>query len=453
MLDRKFLGMAAVLSLGLALAGCQDENGYLPASPKAIRPLAPETVKLMDEKGMRKEDPILVRIFKQDSTLEVWKRDKTGRYALLKDYKICAWGGTIGPKIKQGDKQSPEGFYTVKPWQMNPNSAYYLSYDIGFPNAFDRAWGRTGADIMVHGACSSAGCFAMTDEQVGEIYALAREAFAGGQQSFQVQSFPFRMTAQNLAKHRSNPNMAFWKNLKEGYDHFEVTKLEPKVDVCEKRYVFDAQTTDFSSSTFNASGACPTYKVPEHIAVAVAAKAKADDEETRVAVAALDEKDKAAIERELEKKLAESRPKPAETSILAFFGGGTDKPAAADAAPPAMTPIAVPLPRPAPGRPPVVAVAAAETKSSDGVFGSLFGGSAEAKPIAAAAPPTVTATVSAPKPASTAVASAAGGPVKPAAQAPGAAAPATTASATTASAGASAEKPESKSWWQRINPF
>ena len=107
---------------------------------------------------------------------------------------------------------------------MNPNSQYYLSFDLGYPNAFDRAHGRTGAQLMVHGDCSSRGCYSMTDEQISEIYALGRDSFFGGQKSFQVQAYPFRMTAQNIAKHRNNPHLAFWKMLKKGNDHFEVTQ-------------------------------------------------------------------------------------------------------------------------------------------------------------------------------------------------------------------------------------
>jgi murein L,D-transpeptidase YafK len=123
---------------------------------------------------------------------------------------------------------------------MNPNSNYYLSFDTGFPNAYDQQLGRTGSLLMVHGSCSSAGCFAMTDESIAEIYAIAREAFAGGQRGFQFQSYPFRMTAENLAKHRLDPNIAFWKNLKEGNDTFEVTREEPQVGVGNGRYVFNA---------------------------------------------------------------------------------------------------------------------------------------------------------------------------------------------------------------------
>jgi len=123
----------------------------------------------VEQRNMEKESPVLVRIFKEESELEVWKQDRTGRFALLKTYPICRWSGELGPKIKQGDRQAPEGFYTITPGQMNPNSAYYLSFNMGYPNAFDRAHGRTGAQVMVHGDCSSRGCYAMTDDQISEI--------------------------------------------------------------------------------------------------------------------------------------------------------------------------------------------------------------------------------------------------------------------------------------------
>jgi murein L,D-transpeptidase YafK len=225
---------------------------------------------------MAKESPILVRIFKEESELEVWKEDKTGRFALLRTYPICRWSGELGPKIKQGDRQAPEGFYTITPGQMNPNSNYYLAINTGFPNAYDRANDRSGAFLMIHGDCSSAGCYAMTDEQIAEIYSLARESFFGGQKSFQIQAFPFRMAPLNMAKHRNSPHMAFWRMIKEGYDHFEVTRLEPKVDVCEKHYVFNAE----SSGKFSPADRCPAYKVPQEIAAAIRDKQRRDDIQT-----------------------------------------------------------------------------------------------------------------------------------------------------------------------------
>ncbi|WP_246179798.1 L,D-transpeptidase family protein [Microvirga thermotolerans] len=231
----KRIAMAA--SLVLALAACQSE-GVSTSSTKHLAPIPSATMALMASKGMSQNDPILMRAYKKESEIEVWKRGRDGKYALLKTYPMCRWSGQLGPKIREGDRQAPEGFYTVTPAAMNPNSQLYLSFNLGYPNAYDRAHGRTGAHLMVHGSCSSMGCFAMTDEAISEVYALARESFASGQRGFQFQSYPFRMTAENLAKHRYDPNIAFWKNLKEGSDYFEVAKEEPQVSVANRQYAF-----------------------------------------------------------------------------------------------------------------------------------------------------------------------------------------------------------------------
>src|SRR5712691_2988459 len=224
---------SAAVAAAIALAGCQTDGVSIPE--RALKPLSHEMASDLERKNMPKESPLLVRLFKQEAELEVWKQDSGGRFALLKTYPICRWSGELGPKVKEGDRQAPEGFYTITPGQMNPNSNYYLAFNTGFPNAYDRAMGYTGSELMVHGDCSSRGCYAMTDEQIQEIYALARESFFGGQKSFQLQAYPFHMTAMNMAKHRNNPNFAFWKMLKEGYDHFDATHQEPKVAVCERR--------------------------------------------------------------------------------------------------------------------------------------------------------------------------------------------------------------------------
>src|SRR5215213_4585040 len=228
---------ALAASLVLALAACQQDEAF-DRSARHLTPIPPSTMAVMSQKGMSKNDPIVIRSYKKESEMEVWKRGSDGRYALLKTFPICRWSGQLGPKRKEGDRQAPEGFYAITPAQMNPNSAYYLSFDTGYPNAYDRARGGSGAALMVHGSCSSRGCFAMTDAAIAEIYAIARESLAGGQRNFQFQSYPFRMTAQNLAQHRYDPNMAFWQNLKEGSDYFEVARQEPKVAVCGRRYVF-----------------------------------------------------------------------------------------------------------------------------------------------------------------------------------------------------------------------
>jgi murein L,D-transpeptidase YafK len=272
------LTVSAIVAGSLTLAGCYGEDGYqLPT--KAMKELSPQMLALLEQKNMPKESPVLVRIFKEESELEVWKQDTTGHFQILKVYPICRWSGDLGPKVTQGDRQAPEGFYTITPALMNPNSNYYLAINTGFPNTFDKANDRHGDFLMIHGDCSSRGCYAMTDEQIGEIYSLARESFLGGQQSFQIQAYPFRMTPANLARHRTNPNMAFWKMIKVGNDHFEATHLEPKVDVCDRRYVFDAQQPPGSgrSTIFNPTGRCPAYVVNPEIAGPAMEKTHADE--------------------------------------------------------------------------------------------------------------------------------------------------------------------------------
>ena len=267
--------VASVASL--ALSACQDSDGL--RSGRAWKPIPHDTLSLMEAKGTTKHSPILVRAFKKEGELEIWKMKGDGTYALLKTYPVCRWSGQLGPKTREGDRQVPEGFYSVSPGLMNPNSNFYLSFNLGYPNAYDRSHGYTGGLIMVHGACSSSGCFSMTDEQMAEIYAIAREAFSGGQRNIQVQSMPFRMTPQNLARYRLDPNMKFWSQIKEGYDHFEVTKREPKVDFCGRRYVFNA--TAGSGEQLDANAACPPLQQDEQIASLVSEKRKT--EQTKVA--------------------------------------------------------------------------------------------------------------------------------------------------------------------------
>jgi murein L,D-transpeptidase YafK len=290
LIDRSLIrafAISATLVASALLAGCDGEEASLAANAKANQPVPPKLVAAISEKDMDLQSPILIRLFKQEAEVEVWKQDRSGKFALLKTYPICRWSGDLGPKVREGDRQAPEGFYAISPAQMNPQSAYYLSFNTGYPNAYDRSLGHTGSQLMVHGDCSSRGCYAMTDEQIAEIYSLGRESFFGGQKSFQFQAYPFRMTPINMAKHRNNPNMAFWKMIKEGYDHFEVTRHEPKVDFCERKYVFDAAKPAGATRdlTFDAAGKCPAYVVPDEIAEPVRQKQEAEQAETAKLIA------------------------------------------------------------------------------------------------------------------------------------------------------------------------
>jgi murein L,D-transpeptidase YafK len=235
-ISHRLLTALALMLTATALSGCLGEGG----APH-LKPIPAAAQARLAKLGMTQESPILVRIFKQEAELEVWKQKDDGRFHHFKTYPICNYSGDLGPKLKEGDKQSPEGFYTVSPGRMNPNSNFHLSFNLGYPNAYDAAHGRTGAHLMVHGDCSSAGCYAMTDALIEEIYAIAREAFEGGQREFHVHAFPFRMTDEKLARYEGHRWYGFWQTLKDGYDAFEQTRVQPSVTVCEKRYVVNAE--------------------------------------------------------------------------------------------------------------------------------------------------------------------------------------------------------------------
>jgi len=339
-----WMKVAAIIVGTVVLAGCQESS-----VPKQLKPIPASLSEKIRDMKMSETGPIFIRIFKESSELEVWKEKRDGKYALLKTYNICRWSGKLGPKIAEGDRQAPEGFYTVTPGQMNPKSSYYLAFNIGFPNTFDRAHGRTGSHLMVHGACSSAGCYSMTDEDAGELFALARDSFRGGQRAFQIQAFPFRMTPENMAKHRDNPNIAFWKMLKVGSDHFELSRMPPKVDVCGKQYVFNA---DSGSRKFNSTDACPAYTVPADLQVAVAAKTAADEAKMNEAV------NQIALDAQ---KAAEDQ-RIAEDNRLAAAARAAEKQAAKEAR-------------------------AKQISEKLGIFGRILGRDKEEEATAAAAPP------------------------------------------------------------------
>jgi murein L,D-transpeptidase YafK len=246
-----------VLALAAVVAGCSA-----PEIHPSQRPLPKDTLMLLGKKGMSTGSAIFVRIFKEESELEVWKARDDGRFYHFKTYPICNWSGELGPKLKEGDKQAPEGFYSVSRGQMNPNSQFYLAFNLGYPNAFDKAHGRTGSALMVHGKCRSAGCYAMTDGLMEELYALVREAFDGGQSGFQVHAFPFRMTKENMERHKRHAAYPFWRTLKEGYDHFELTRQTPDIAVCARRYHVNVRPIGHRGR-IDPAGACPAFARPK----------------------------------------------------------------------------------------------------------------------------------------------------------------------------------------------
>ncbi|BCW90248.1 hypothetical protein sos41_34160 [Alphaproteobacteria bacterium SO-S41] len=205
----------------------------------APRPPKPPLPARLAAAGFELGDPAFVRIIKNEAVLEVWLK-RGAAYEKFDTFPICYFSGALGPKQREGDHQSPEGFYEVSARQLNPNSAYHLAFNLGYPNALDRSLKRTGSALMVHGNCMSIGCYAMTDYGITEIYALVSGALSHGQRSVPVHIFPFRMTDEAMARAAGHDALAFWMNLKEGYDAFEASHVPPAVFACNGRYAFGA---------------------------------------------------------------------------------------------------------------------------------------------------------------------------------------------------------------------
>ena len=340
----RIFGVVAILVATLALAAC---GGLLPknSSLRSQQSLHQTAINKLKEMGSSPGAPMMIRIFKESNEFEVWKQTSSGQFKLFNTYQICAYSGTFGPKIKEGDRQAPEGFYNITPALMNPNSNYYLAFNTGFPNKFDRALGRTGANLMVHGDCSSSGCYSMTDEGVAEIYALARETFAAGNTIIQMQSFPFRMTPKNLAQMKDNPNLPFWMDIKEGYDRFELTHRPPNWDVCDKKYVFDL-TND--GKPLDATAACPARQ-GDTLQASLQAKEQADDAQFKTEVAAINARDAKTAATDQQQQDEQTAVKARGEAVGGFFsgvfGGGS---AGANAPGQSGTAKVAPVPMPAP---------------------------------------------------------------------------------------------------------
>jgi len=235
--------MISLLVLLLLAGAAQGSQPAVPTSTRASRAEREASARLrpvLNAQALSLGAPVCLRVFKEERILELWLKTDAGQFRLLKSYPICAFSGGLGPKLARGDGQSPEGFYAVRPAALNPVSNYHLSFDVGYPNAYDRAKGRTGSALMVHGSCVSIGCYAMTNPAIEEIWTAMTAAFRHGQREIQVQLFPFRMSVESLARHRRDQWYDFWVDLKAGSDLFETTRVPPRVEVRDGQYRFMA---------------------------------------------------------------------------------------------------------------------------------------------------------------------------------------------------------------------
>ena len=243
--------LLGIIGLG-SLAACQEQEKSTTTvvseekellgkerAAKAAANVRPGLERDLAAKGLHLGDPVFIRAFKRERELELYVRNRvTGKFDHFRTYKIAGMSGHRGPKLAEGDGQVPEGFYYVPPAAMKPDSQYHLAFNIGYPNELDRSLGRTGSAIMVHGNRISIGCLAMTDEKIEEIYTLCDAAHQAGQPFFRVHIFPAKMSAEWMQGTAGDSNETFWKNLKEGYDLFEKSRVPPDVSVSDGRYQF-----------------------------------------------------------------------------------------------------------------------------------------------------------------------------------------------------------------------
>jgi murein L,D-transpeptidase YafK len=204
-------------------------------SQTAAENVMPGLTRDLKKQSLTFGSPLFIRIFKQEKQLQLWLK-KENQFVLFRTYPICTYSGNLGPKTKQGDNQAPEGFYRVGLGQLNPASSYHLSFNLGYPNTYDRAYQRTGDFLMVHGNCVSIGCYAMGDDNIEEIYTLLEAALRKGQAKVDVHIFPFDYDTTRL-RWQTSPWASFWKNLEQGYRAFNASKTPPAISVKDKRYV------------------------------------------------------------------------------------------------------------------------------------------------------------------------------------------------------------------------
>ncbi len=170
---------------------------YYHYAPRVVKTVHPETVDSRKAKLEKKvftqlqsdlqnigltdfPEQLLFTAFKEEQILEIYA--KAGEeYRLLKSYPFTANSGKLGPKLREGDRQIPEGIYNIE--YLNPNSSYYLSLKVSYPNAFDRKQAKKnrrtqlGGDIFIHGKSVTIGCIPVGDQAIEEVFILAANAF------------------------------------------------------------------------------------------------------------------------------------------------------------------------------------------------------------------------------------------------------------------------------------
>ena len=198
--------------------------------------------KSIQQAGYGTDFSMLINAYKAEGKLEVWLKAKSDKqYSCFKTYDFCAHSGTLGPKVIEGDGQTPEGFYYIN--VFNPMSSFHLSLGVNYPNSVDSARTgadrKTGGDIYIHGNCVTVGCIPLTDDKIDEVYILAVEARNSGQDKIPVNIYPFKMTNANIQKYSAQfpAQLSFWKSLQPGYLAFEKHRNMADVKEVKGKYI------------------------------------------------------------------------------------------------------------------------------------------------------------------------------------------------------------------------
>ena len=242
-MNLSILSATAVFVLGLALQRASGqsfkaEQMKFDRVRDAIAEKEPAIKRLFAQKRLSyPPKQIFIRVFKREQAVELWVSGADpDTFELLKEYKVCASSGTVGPKREQGDDQVPEGFYRID--RFNPLSNFHLSLGVNYPNQADKILGvkgRLGGDIFIHGNCVTIGCVPITDESIKELYVIAVEARSAGQISIPIHIFPAKLHEKGLKRLErefGDPKLQeFWMSLKPGYDFFEKNRRLPIITI------------------------------------------------------------------------------------------------------------------------------------------------------------------------------------------------------------------------------
>lgn len=237
MINRLTISILIFLLCSFQSDAFKDSQLKYPRVRQAYKEKKSNTTALLTNMEIDKNQlKIYLRAFKSEKEIELWGKNKSDlKYTLIKTYDVCRTSGELGPKRKQGDLQIPEGFYHIN--RFNPQSNFYLSLGINYPNKSDRVLGnkaKLGGDIFIHGACVTVGCLPITNDLIKELYIFCVEARNNGQTNIPVTIFPSKLSAKEFAgltdKYSSDSDkIGLWTDLKKGYDYFNKTNQLPTI--------------------------------------------------------------------------------------------------------------------------------------------------------------------------------------------------------------------------------